>query len=253
MPQSPSSTSVAPPRTTKRRRLPLWHLETRPCSSYSAADQKTSAITCRRLRLLSSVGFHEFGFSEAGAFHDAHRFRTVSPDAHGSGQALGPSDKALSGSGRVSMKSPATPVATAARASTGTNSRYPPCPRGVDRMGGDSRPPGSRFLPHDRQAAHVRDQVVVTEPQHRAHRPGCNRRRLLRARRPWPWRRRFACRAGQETPLLDVHRLAAGGNRGDKIGLAAQEGALSMSTTSATGRIWSTSWTSVSTGMPSPA
>ena len=43
-----------------------------------------------------------------------------------SGQAFGPSDSALSGSGCVSMKTPATPAATAARASTGTNSRWPP-------------------------------------------------------------------------------------------------------------------------------
>ncbi len=47
---------------------------------------------------------------------------------------LGPSDGALSGSWWVSMKTPATPTATAARASTGTNSRSPPeavpCPPG---------------------------------------------------------------------------------------------------------------------------
>ena len=47
---------------------------------------------------------------------------------------FGPSDGALSGSWCVSMKTPATPTATAARASTGTNSRSPPdevpCPPG---------------------------------------------------------------------------------------------------------------------------
>ena len=42
------------------------------------------------------------------------------------GQALGPSDSAFAGSGWVSMNIPATPAATAARASTGTNSRWPP-------------------------------------------------------------------------------------------------------------------------------
>ena len=51
-----------------------------------------------------------------------------------SGQALGPSDRALAGSGWVSANRPATPTATAARASTGTNSRWPPellpCPPG---------------------------------------------------------------------------------------------------------------------------
>src|SRR5674476_1691905 len=39
---------------------------------------------------------------------------------------LGPSDGAWSGSGWVSMNTPATPTATAARAKTGTNSRSPP-------------------------------------------------------------------------------------------------------------------------------
>ncbi len=47
---------------------------------------------------------------------------------------FGPSEGALSGSWWVSMKTPATPTATAARASTGTNSRSPPeevpCPPG---------------------------------------------------------------------------------------------------------------------------
>ena len=43
-----------------------------------------------------------------------------------SGQAFGPSDSAFAGSGWVSMNIPATPAATAARASTGTNSRCPP-------------------------------------------------------------------------------------------------------------------------------
>ena len=43
-----------------------------------------------------------------------------------SGTALGPSDSAFAGSGWVSMKTPAMPTAIAARASTGTNSRWPP-------------------------------------------------------------------------------------------------------------------------------
>src|SRR6516162_6851064 len=51
-----------------------------------------------------------------------------------SGIIVGPSDGALSGLSCVSMKTPATPTATAARASTGTNSRSPPeevpCPPG---------------------------------------------------------------------------------------------------------------------------
>src|SRR5262249_27914089 len=43
------------------------------------------------------------------------------PSNWASGTMLGPSEGARSGSGWVSMKTPATPTATAARASTGTN------------------------------------------------------------------------------------------------------------------------------------
>ena len=47
---------------------------------------------------------------------------------------FGPSEGALSGSSWVSIKTPATPIATAARAITGANSRCPPddppCPPG---------------------------------------------------------------------------------------------------------------------------
>src|SRR5947207_1236464 len=49
-----------------------------------------------------------------------------SPSISLRGIMFGPSDGALSGSGWVSMKIPATPTATAARASTGTNARSPP-------------------------------------------------------------------------------------------------------------------------------
>ncbi len=54
---------------------------------------------------------------------------------------FGPSDGAWSGSSCVSMKRPATPTATAARASVSTNSRWPPveppCPPGCcNRMRG---------------------------------------------------------------------------------------------------------------------
>ena len=42
------------------------------------------------------------------------------------GHAFGPSDNALLGSGCVSINTPAMPLATAARANTGTNSRWPP-------------------------------------------------------------------------------------------------------------------------------
>ena len=77
-----------------------------------------------------------------------------------SGQAFGPSESAFAGSGCVSMKTPATPVATAARASTGTNSRCPPeavpCPPGqLHRVRGveDHRAAG---LAHDRERSACR-------------------------------------------------------------------------------------------------
>ena len=80
---------------------------------------------------------------------------------------FGPSEGARSGSWWVSMKTPATPTATAARASTGTNSRWPPeeaalPARLLHRMGGveNDRRAG---LAQDRQRAHVGDQRVVAE------------------------------------------------------------------------------------------
>ena len=66
------------------------------------------------------------------------------------------------------MNTPATPTATAARASTGTNSRSPPDDgalpaRLLHRMGGveDHRRAGAAR--QDRQRAHVGDQRVVAE------------------------------------------------------------------------------------------
>ena len=47
-------------------------------------------------------------------------------DKFASGHAFGPSQSAASGSGCVSRNNPATPAATAARASTGTCCRSPP-------------------------------------------------------------------------------------------------------------------------------
>lgn len=58
----------------------------------------------------------------------------IRPSNSSSGTMLGPSEGARSGSWCVSMKTPATPTATAARASVGTNRRSPPdeapCPPG---------------------------------------------------------------------------------------------------------------------------
>jgi hypothetical protein len=65
------------------------------------------------------------------------------------------------------MKTPATPTATAARASTGTNSRSPPedvpCPPGCCTECVASKITGAPVARHDRQRAHVGDQRVVAE------------------------------------------------------------------------------------------
>ncbi len=85
---------------------------------------------------------------------------------------FGPSEGALSGSGWVSMKTPATPTATAARASTGTNSRCAAAggalaARLLDGMGGveDHR---RADLGHDRQAAHVGDAACCSRRRRHA-------------------------------------------------------------------------------------
>ena len=121
------------------------------------------------------------------------------------------------------MKTAATPTATAARASTGANSRWPPLRRPLParllhRMGGVEHH-GIAGLGHDRQAAHVGDQRVVAEADaaladqdvavagacdlghHVLHVPG-----------------------GEELALLDVDRPAGLAGRQQQIGLAAQEG-----------------------------
>ena len=110
-----------------------------------------------------------------------------------SGQALGPSERAFAGSGCVSMNTPATPAATAARASTGTNSRWPPLgaalpARQLHRMRGveDDRAAG---VAHDRERAHVGDEVVVAERRAALAHHDVVARRSPRA----PWRRRSSC------------------------------------------------------------
>jgi hypothetical protein len=158
-------------------------------------------------------------------FTVASSSRSVSSSARmsPSGHELGPSDSAWSGRGCVSMKTPATPAAIAARASTGTNSRRPPLDV--------PRPPGSctecgrvehdrtSGLAHDREAPHVGHEVVIAERRaaladHDVVAPLAAL--ALRTTFPHVLRR-------EELPLLDVDRLAAARNRMDEIGLAAQE------------------------------
>src|SRR4030095_8694719 len=88
------------------------------------------------IRLNEHAGLHKWASSNSRFFTVRSSSTSVVSKLfmQSSGQAFGPSDFACAGSGCVSMNSPATPVATAARASTGTNSRCPPelvpCPPG---------------------------------------------------------------------------------------------------------------------------
>ena len=108
-------------------------------------------------------------FEEAALLDHAVEFDRVASSSfmRPSGTAFGPSDMAFAGFGWVSMNRPAMPTATAARASTGTNSRWPPddvpCPPGSCTEWVASNTTGQSGLAHDRQRAHVGDQVVVAE------------------------------------------------------------------------------------------
>jgi hypothetical protein len=114
--------------------------------------------------LAQRAGFEEAVLlGHAIEFHQRFQQGAILP----SGQALGPSDRALSGSGWVSMNRPETPTATAARASTGTNSRWPPlllpcAARQLHRVRGVEHHRAAGVA-HHRKAAHVGDQVVVAE------------------------------------------------------------------------------------------
>ena len=84
-----------------------------------------------------------------------------------SGTAFGPSLKASAGFGWVSMKRPATPTPTPARASTGTISRAPPLDRaqatGLLHRVGDVEHHRRARVAHFGEAGHVGHQVVVAE------------------------------------------------------------------------------------------
>ena len=110
-----------------------------------------------------------------------------------SGTMFGPSEGAWSGSGWVSMNTPATPTATAARASTGDElalaARRGPLPaRLLHRMGGVEDDRRAGLARQDRQRAHVRNERVVAEARRRARSP---ERRPPRPRRAW--RPRSSC------------------------------------------------------------
>ena len=119
-----------------------------------------------------------------------------------SGQAFGPSESASSGRGWVSMNRPATPAATAARASTGTNSRWPPeacrpAPPGSCTEWVASNTTGQPVARMIGERAHVGDQVVVAEAEaalahHDLRRCRCERAlsttlRISHGERNWPF------------------------------------------------------------------
>src|SRR5690606_22802159 len=102
----------------------------------AAAVEDLAGVDFRNLRHVVSWRFGTGGVAGAQAPDSRKPLRLVTSSIAmrvsssarilPSGQALGPSDRALSGSGWVSMKMPAMPTAMAARDSTGTNSRCPP-------------------------------------------------------------------------------------------------------------------------------
>ena len=116
-----------------------------------------------------------------------------------SGTMFGPSEKASSGRSCVSMNRPATPTATAARARTGTNSRWPPedvpCPPGCCTLWVASKITGAPICSrHDRQAAKIRDQRIIAKggaALGHQHVRDCRRHRF--------WPRHFSCPRAPET------------------------------------------------------
>ncbi len=122
------------------------------------------------------------------------------------------------------MNTPATPTATAARASTGTNSRWPPdevpFPPGCCTEWVASKITGAPVVSrHDRQCAHVRHQRVVTE---RRAALGHQHVRVAAAGDLGHDVRHFPRR--EELALLDVDDLAGRSSSQQQIGLTAQEG-----------------------------
>lgn len=108
------------------------------------------------------------------------------------------------------MKMPATPTATAARASTGTNWRSPPEL--------DPWPPGSRTecvasnttgrprFTHDRERPHVGNEVPVTERRAAlAHHEAVFRETGFRRGKLRLFNHASHIVRGKELPLLDIH------------------------------------------------
>ena len=136
---------------------------------------------------------------------------------------LGPSEGALSGSWCVSMKSPATPTATAARASTGTKAAVAAgggalSARTLHGVGG-VEDHGTADPAHDGERAHVDDERVVAErgaALRHQHVGVAAARDLVDDVLHVP--------GGEELALLDLDGAAGPGRGDDKVRLPAQEG-----------------------------
>ena len=137
---------------------------------------------------------------------------------------VGPSEGALSGSGWVSMNTPATPTATAARARMATNSPLPagrrPLPsRLLHRVGRVENDRRAGLARHDRQRPHVVDEGVVAEA-----RAALGQQHVARAGGVELGDDVLHVPRREELALLDIDRPAGAGGGDEKIGLAAQEG-----------------------------
>ena len=137
-------------------------------------------------------------------------------------KALGPSDSAFSGSSCTSTKTPEMPVATAADGQRLDElrlaSRYAARAAGkLDAVGGieNHRPSGLR---HDPQAAHIDDQIVVSE-----RRSALRQDHLAVTGRSHFIRRVMDVVRADELAFLDVHDLAGTAGFEQQIGLAAEE------------------------------
>ena len=161
---------------------------------------------------------------------------------------LAPSLNALEGSGWVSMNTPSTPAATAARATVAmswTASRHPTRLVGLLKAVGQVHE-GGRKGTHFGETPHVHHEVAVT-----MHGATLGEPHLFVARFADFVHRVLHRRRGHELPLLHVDNAPCLGCRDKQVRLAAQEcGGFSTSATSAAMAASSGRWMSVT--MPTP-
>ena len=148
--------------------------------------------------------------------------RRSSAGISASGIMFGPSLNARSGFGWVSMNRPLAPAASAARASTGANSRWPddlsPPPPGSCTECVASKTTGQSETPHRWNRAHVGHEVVVPE-----RRAALREQEFFRARAPGLFHDLAHFRRRKELAFFQVHDLARGHGGFNQIRLAAEE------------------------------